>query len=179
MMCGLEIHVQLETESKLFCDCPTNFNEAPINQNICPVCLNQPGAKPHPTNQHAIENALMISSLVCINFVLFLYYFNTFDNNFAFFFNKVYHFCMKLNRQSYLNTKRDAWVEINLDAIEHNILELKKYDDIKIAEIIKPTEVANPAPAIPIFKYFMKTTSKATFKTFAIRYAQNCNLINP
>ena len=56
MMCGLEIHVQLETESKLFCDCPTNFNEAPINQNICPICLNQPGAKPHPTNQHAIEN---------------------------------------------------------------------------------------------------------------------------
>ncbi|MDO5815808.1 MAG: hypothetical protein Q4Q18_09225, partial [Methanobrevibacter sp.] len=25
MMCGLEIHVQLETESKLFCDCPTNY----------------------------------------------------------------------------------------------------------------------------------------------------------
>ena len=64
MMCGLEIHVQLETESKLFCDCPTNFNEAPINQNICPVCLNQPGAKPHPTNQKAIENALMISLML-------------------------------------------------------------------------------------------------------------------
>ena len=64
MMCGLEIHVQLETESKLFCDCPTNFNEAPINQNICPICLNQPGAKPHPTNQHAIENALMISLML-------------------------------------------------------------------------------------------------------------------
>ncbi len=64
MMCGLEIHVQLETESKLFCDCPTNFNEAPINQNICPVCLNQPGAKPHPTNEHAIENALMIALML-------------------------------------------------------------------------------------------------------------------
>ena len=64
MMCGLEIHVQLETDSKLFCDCPTNFNEAPINQNICPICLNQPGAKPHPTNQHAIENALMISLML-------------------------------------------------------------------------------------------------------------------
>ena len=64
MMCGLEIHVQLETESKLFCDCPTNFNEAPINQNICPVCLNQPGAKPHPTNAKAIENALMISLML-------------------------------------------------------------------------------------------------------------------
>lgn len=61
MMCGLEIHVQLETESKLFCDCPTNYKEAPANSNICPVCLNQPGAKPYPTNEKAIENALMIS----------------------------------------------------------------------------------------------------------------------
>ena len=56
MMCGLEIHVQLETESKLFCDCPTNYKEAPANSNICPVCLNQPGAKPYPTNEKAIEN---------------------------------------------------------------------------------------------------------------------------
>ena len=58
MMCGLEIHVQLETESKLFCDCPTNYQDAPANTNICPICLNQPGAKPHPTNEKALENAL-------------------------------------------------------------------------------------------------------------------------
>ena len=64
MMCGLEIHVQLETESKLFCDCPTNYKEAPANSNICPVCLNQPGAKPYPTNEKAIENALMISLML-------------------------------------------------------------------------------------------------------------------
>ena len=64
MMCGLEIHVQLETESKLFCDCPTNYQEAPNNTNICPVCLNQPGAKPHPTNEKALENALMIALML-------------------------------------------------------------------------------------------------------------------
>ncbi len=64
MMCGLEIHVQLETESKLFCVCPTNYQEAPINTNICPVCLNQPGAKPHPTNEKALENALMIALML-------------------------------------------------------------------------------------------------------------------
>ena len=40
MMCGLEIHVQLETDSKLFCNCPTNYQEAPANTNVCPVCLN-------------------------------------------------------------------------------------------------------------------------------------------
>ncbi len=64
MMCGLEIHVQLETQSKLFCDCPTNYQDAPANTNICPVCLNQPGAKPHPTNEKALENALMIALML-------------------------------------------------------------------------------------------------------------------
>lgn len=34
---------------------------------------------------------------------------------------------MKFNRESFLNTHRDAWVEVNLDCIEHNILEFKKY----------------------------------------------------
>ncbi|MGL4670159.1 MAG: Asp-tRNA(Asn)/Glu-tRNA(Gln) amidotransferase subunit GatB [Methanobacteriaceae archaeon] len=64
MKCGLEIHVQLETESKLFCSCPTNYQDAPVNTNICPVCLNQPGAKPYPTNEKALENALMISLML-------------------------------------------------------------------------------------------------------------------
>lgn len=46
---------------------------------------------------------------------------------------------MKLNRQSYLNTRRDAWVEINLDSIEKNILELKKYarNGAKILAVVK------------------------------------------
>ncbi len=46
---------------------------------------------------------------------------------------------MKFQRLSNLNTKRDAWVEINLDAIEHNILELKKYvkKDTKILAVVK------------------------------------------
>lgn len=46
---------------------------------------------------------------------------------------------MKYQRLSNLNTKRDAWVEINLDAIEHNILELKKFvkKDAKILAVVK------------------------------------------
>ena len=41
---------------------------------------------------------------------------------------------MKFQRLSNINTKRDAWVEINLDAIEHNILELKSFvpNNVKI-----------------------------------------------
>jgi aspartyl-tRNA(Asn)/glutamyl-tRNA(Gln) amidotransferase subunit B len=64
MKCGLEIHVQLKTDSKLFCNCFTNYQEVPPNTNICPVCLNQPGAKPYPTNGKALENALMIALML-------------------------------------------------------------------------------------------------------------------
>ncbi|MCF7887386.1 MAG: Asp-tRNA(Asn)/Glu-tRNA(Gln) amidotransferase subunit GatB [Candidatus Omnitrophica bacterium] len=42
---GLEVHVQLKTESKIFCSCSTQF-ESPPNHNICPVCSGQPGVLP-------------------------------------------------------------------------------------------------------------------------------------
>ncbi|WP_424354272.1 Asp-tRNA(Asn)/Glu-tRNA(Gln) amidotransferase subunit GatB [Methanobacterium sp. MBAC-LM] len=64
MKCGLEIHVQLETDSKLFCDCRTNYQDAPANTNICFVCLNQPGAKPYPPNEDAVNNAIKIALML-------------------------------------------------------------------------------------------------------------------
>ena len=42
---GLEIHVQLQTTTKLFCGCPVRF-DAPPNSCVCPVCLGHPGALP-------------------------------------------------------------------------------------------------------------------------------------
>jgi aspartyl-tRNA(Asn)/glutamyl-tRNA(Gln) amidotransferase subunit B len=64
MKCGLEIHVQLETESKLFCTCHTNYQEASPNSNICFVCLNQPGAKPYPPNKEALDGAVKIALML-------------------------------------------------------------------------------------------------------------------
>ncbi len=64
MKCGLEIHVQLDTRSKLFCRCPTDYQDAPPNTNICPVCLNQPGAKPYPPNRSALEGAIKIALML-------------------------------------------------------------------------------------------------------------------
>ena len=50
---GLETHVQLRTESKMFCACSTGFG-APPNTHVCPVCLGYPGAMP-VMNRRAVE----------------------------------------------------------------------------------------------------------------------------
>jgi aspartyl-tRNA(Asn)/glutamyl-tRNA(Gln) amidotransferase subunit B len=54
---GLEIHVELNTPTKMFCDCPNRPGDAP-NVNICPICLWLPGALPQ-LSQEALEKAVI------------------------------------------------------------------------------------------------------------------------
>src|SRR5690348_10157886 len=53
---GLEVHVQLLTNTKIFCGCSTRFGDAP-NTNVCPVCLGLPGTLP-VLNKRAVEMAM-------------------------------------------------------------------------------------------------------------------------
>ena len=53
---GFECHVELKTESKMFCACRNAFGGEP-NTNVCPVCLGMPGSLPVP-NERAIEQLI-------------------------------------------------------------------------------------------------------------------------
>jgi aspartyl-tRNA(Asn)/glutamyl-tRNA(Gln) amidotransferase subunit B len=55
---GLEVHVELNTATKMFCGCPTAFGAEP-NSQVCPVCLGLPGALP-VLNERALESAVRI-----------------------------------------------------------------------------------------------------------------------
>ncbi|MGW8169578.1 MAG: Asp-tRNA(Asn)/Glu-tRNA(Gln) amidotransferase subunit GatB [Sulfurovaceae bacterium] len=59
---GLEVHVQLNTKSKIFCSCPTSFAEHQ-NTNTCPVCLALPGALP-VLNLEAVKKAMLFGNAV-------------------------------------------------------------------------------------------------------------------
>lgn len=62
---GLEIHVPLKTDRKLFCDCPTIYQKTDEpNCLICEICTAMPGIKPAPPNISAINATITISRLL-------------------------------------------------------------------------------------------------------------------
>ncbi len=59
---GMEVHVQINTRSKVFCGCSTNFHAEP-NTNVCPICLGMPGVLP-------VLNRAMVDASVAVGIAL-------------------------------------------------------------------------------------------------------------
>ena len=61
---GLEVHVELNTKTKMFCGCRNDFGDEP-NTNVCPICIGLPGSLP-AVNRRAVESSIAIGlSLGC------------------------------------------------------------------------------------------------------------------
>ncbi|MEY4078812.1 MAG: hypothetical protein RIS80_581, partial [Actinomycetota bacterium] len=55
---GLEVHVELNTNTKMFCGCRNDFGDEP-NTNVCPICIGLPGSLP-AVNKRAVESSIAI-----------------------------------------------------------------------------------------------------------------------
>lgn len=62
---GLEIHIELSTETKMFCRCPNEPFDARPNSRVCPICLGLPGAMPKPNREALVRTVALARAVNC------------------------------------------------------------------------------------------------------------------
>ncbi|MCX8058003.1 MAG: Asp-tRNA(Asn)/Glu-tRNA(Gln) amidotransferase subunit GatB [Spirochaetes bacterium] len=68
---GIEIHIQLNTKTKAFCRCSTSSNILKPNQNICPICVGEPGTLPNVNREIVLKGIKIGLALNCkVNSIL-------------------------------------------------------------------------------------------------------------
>ena len=61
---GLEIHAELKTATKMFCNSKNDPDEDRPNVNVCPVCMGHPGTLP-VVNKQAVQHVLRVGTALC------------------------------------------------------------------------------------------------------------------
>ena len=67
LIVGLEVHVELDTATKLFCGCANQFGSEP-STNVCPTCLGLPGSLP-VMNERAVEMAMTLGRALGLSLI--------------------------------------------------------------------------------------------------------------
>ena len=165
MKIGLEVHVQLPTESKLFCSCSTAETEEP-NANVCPVCMGFPGSKP-VINEKALEYGVLLAKMLGCRiddttwFARKIYFYPDNSKNY-----QTTQHDRPLGREGvyYLNGKKP--IRITRIHIEEDPGKTKRVGDsslidynrsgIPLAEIVTEPDIATPAEAREFLKQLIQ-----------------------
>lgn len=133
---GLEIHVQLLTQSKMFCSCPSKFGEEP-NANVCPVCLGYPGMLPVP-NLNGIEFAYKISQALQCNLAPVVqfdrknYYYPDLPKNYQI--TQFYHPCGQNGKFEYEHDDKIKSLRIKEAHLEEDAGKLVHTSDVSLCD---------------------------------------------
>ncbi len=163
---GLEVHVQLATESKIFCSCSTNF-ESPPNTNICPVCCGYPGVLP-VLNRKALELAVRVAcALNCkINKRIYFerknYFYPDLPKNY-----QISQYALPLGEEGFLvlpSSKRVGIKRVHLEEDAGKLIHKEKYSlvdfnrtGIPLLEIVTHPDINSPQEAFSYLNYLKLT----------------------
>jgi len=159
---GLEVHAQLDTESKIFCSCSTKF-DSPPNSNICPVCCGYPGVLP-VFNKKALELAVRASlALGCkINKAIYFerknYFYPDLPKDY-----QISQYKMPLGENGYLEIPSGKKIRVNRVHLEEDAGKLIHKDDCSLVdfnrtgtplmEIVSEPDISSPQEAFEYLTY--------------------------
>ena len=130
---GLEVHIQLQTKSKIFCSCPTTFGEKP-NTNICPVCCGYPGVLP-VLNKKVLELGVRVGlGLECrINRKIYFerknYFYPDLPKNY-----QISQYLMPLAEEGYITIPGGKKIRIKRAHLEEDAGKLIHRDDCSLVD---------------------------------------------
>lgn len=159
---GLEVHVQLKTNSKIFCSCSTKF-ESPPNTNICPICCGYPGVLP-VFNQRVLELAVRVClALNCrINRNIYFerknYFYPDLPKNY-----QISQYKMPLGEEGYLELpsgKKIRITRVHMEEDAGKLIHKKDYSlldlnraGIPLLEIVSYPDIDSPQEAVDYLTY--------------------------
>jgi aspartyl-tRNA(Asn)/glutamyl-tRNA(Gln) amidotransferase subunit B len=163
---GLETHVQLNTESKIFCSCSTKF-DSPPNTNICQVCAGYPGVLP-VFNRRALELAIRVAlSLNCkINKRIYFerknYFYPDLPKNY-----QISQYKLPLGENGFLELpsgKKIGITRVHLEEDAGKLIHKENYSlvdlnrtGVPLLEIVSEPDITNPQEAFEYLNYLKLT----------------------